>query len=104
MRVPLAALFLSTLLGDAQAGPPAPKYKVGQPVWTTGGLAVGQASAKRAGVSEYLGIPFAQPPTGAHRWAPPRRLPRAKHGKVLNATRYVSGAPREANGKWLTME
>ncbi|KAF1816769.1 alpha/beta-hydrolase [Eremomyces bilateralis CBS 781.70] len=65
-------------------------WRVGQPVLTTSGLVVGQASSKRSAVSEYLGIPFAKPPVGDLRWAPPQTI---RHdGKVINATQYSSCA------------
>lgn len=37
---------------------------VGFPVNTTSGLIIGHASKNRSQVSEYLGIPYAQPPLG----------------------------------------
>lgn len=44
---------------------------VGQQVNTTSGIIQGHAAADRTEVSEYLGIPFAQPPIGDLRFAPP---------------------------------
>ncbi|KAF1814568.1 alpha/beta-hydrolase [Eremomyces bilateralis CBS 781.70] len=91
MRVTLAAVLLSVLVGESQAG-----WKVGEPVLTTSGLAVGRASSKRSGVSEYLGIPFALPPTGEQRWAPPKQL-NSSDGKVINATKYGPSCAESAS-------
>ena len=46
---------------------------VGDPINTTSGRIIGHASPLASGVSEYLGIPFAQPANGNLRWAPPQR-------------------------------
>lgn len=51
-----------------------PAWKVGQSVKTSSGSVVGHASAWKPDVSEYLGIPFAQPPVGDLRWAAPKRF------------------------------
>ncbi|OGM42956.1 lipase/esterase [Aspergillus bombycis] len=44
---------------------------VGAPVWTSSGLIEGHAAPQRSNVSEYLGIPYATPPTGGLRFARP---------------------------------
>jgi cholinesterase len=43
-------------------------------VQTTSGQIKGHASAWKPNVSEYLGVPFAEPPVGALRFAAPRPL------------------------------
>ncbi|KAK2047647.1 carboxylesterase [Colletotrichum somersetense] len=46
-------------------------WTVGQPVTTTSGRVDGHAASGAEEVSEYLGIPYAQPPVGALRFQPP---------------------------------
>lgn len=53
--------------------PPSPAYTVGQAVNTTSGLVHGHSAPNATEVSEYLGIPFAEPPIGNLRFAPPVR-------------------------------
>ena len=62
------------------------EHVVGQEVNTTSGRVVGKHATNLAGVSEYLGIPYAMPPVGALRWAAPE--PFVGTGKV-NATTFV---------------
>ena len=74
------AIFLG--LTNGQKG-----WTVGNAVKTTSGTVIGQASHWKPGVSEYLGIPFAKPPEGDLRWAPPQAI--TDSSKVINATKYV---------------
>ncbi|OGM43972.1 hypothetical protein ABOM_007988 [Aspergillus bombycis] len=68
------------LLGTSNAG-----WIVGQPVPTTSGLVIGHAAADASEVSEYVGIPYAQPPLGNLRFQPPV----AYHGDGnINATTF----------------
>lgn len=46
-------------------------WNIGQTVSTTSGPVQGHAASDASQVSEYLGIPFAQPPTGRLRFEPP---------------------------------
>lgn len=73
-------LLLPALAGLGTASPLAggPKtharqtsWTVGQPVRVRAGTVRGAASRVRPEVSAYLGIPFAQPPTGQQRFMPP---------------------------------
>ncbi|KAK2010867.1 carboxylesterase [Colletotrichum eremochloae] len=49
-------------------------WTVGQPVQTTSGLVQGHAAGGAVRVSEYLGIPYAQPPIGTLRFQPPAKF------------------------------
>ncbi|KAJ0163964.1 Lipase 5 [Colletotrichum tanaceti] len=53
------------------ANPISPRWTVGQSVTTTSGSVGGHAAPGADQVSEYLGIPYAQPPVGALRFQPP---------------------------------
>ena len=46
-------------------------WTVGQAVNTSSGMASGHAASNFTQVSEYLGIPYAQPPLGKLRFQPP---------------------------------
>ncbi|KAJ5584948.1 Carboxylesterase type B [Penicillium hispanicum] len=46
-------------------------HPIGTPIRTSSGFIVGHAAPHRPEVSEYLGIPYASPPTGRLRFAPP---------------------------------
>lgn len=58
---------------------------VGQQVNTTSGIIQGHAADKTPEVSEYLGIPFAQPPLGDLRFAAPEPY---RSSGTLNASSY----------------
>jgi cholinesterase len=62
-------------------------WTIGQAVKTTSGSIVGQASSWKKDVSEYLGVPFAAPPVGPLRWAPPQKI--NGEGKTIQATKFV---------------
>ncbi|TIC90194.1 Cholinesterase [Colletotrichum higginsianum] len=49
-------------------------WVIGQPVQTTSGLVQGHAASTASQVSEYLGIPYAQPPVGNLRFQPPAKF------------------------------
>ncbi|RMZ40494.1 lipase/esterase [Aspergillus flavus] len=67
---------------------------VGASVWTSSGLIVGHAAPQRSNVSEYLGIPYATPPTGDLRFA----RPVAYHSNsTVRASAYVSEVDCPAN-------
>lgn len=50
------------------------QWKVGEAIGTTSGYVKGHASEWMPEVSEYLGIPYAEPPVGDLRFAAPRAL------------------------------
>ncbi|KAH6613671.1 Alpha/Beta hydrolase protein [Chaetomium sp. MPI-SDFR-AT-0129] len=63
--------FLTPLVAASACGHP--KWKVGQTVHTTSGSVHGHAASTATEVSEYLGIPYAEPPVNKLRFLPPVR-------------------------------
>ena len=61
-------------------------WRVGQSVVTTSGTVLGHAATNQTGVSEYLGIPFAQPPIGDLRFEAPVKY---TGNGIVNGTTYV---------------
>nr|POE82248.1 para-nitrobenzyl esterase [Quercus suber] len=76
------------------------EFKVGQAVLTTSGLVHGHAASNATQVSEYLGIPFAQPPLGDLRFAPPEpyrsraNLSGAAYGNVCPQLTMEAAIPK----------
>jgi hypothetical protein len=62
-------------------------WTVGQAVNTSSGVIIGHPASNRTDVSEYLGIPFAQPPVGNLRFAAP--VPFQGNGSSIIAAQYV---------------
>lgn len=71
-------------------------WKVGQRVNTTSGPVDGHAAPKAPEVSEYLGIPYAQPPVGKLRFEPPARY--SPQG-IVQGKEFVS---RKIPTRWYT--
>jgi hypothetical protein len=67
-----------------------PRFTVGQTVQTNNGPITGQAAPIANQVSEYLGIPFAQPPLGNLRFAAPVKY---SGNTALTATRMSASCP-----------
>jgi hypothetical protein len=63
-------------------------WTVGQAVNTSSGTIIGHPATNRTSVSEYLGIPFAQPPVGDLRFAAP--VPFQGNDNSIIAATYVS--------------
>ena len=57
---------------------------------TSSGVITGHAAANKTDVLEYLGIPYAQPPVGQLRFAPPQSY---TSFQPFNASSYVSNKP-----------
>ncbi|KAI9708565.1 MAG: hypothetical protein M1828_002702 [Chrysothrix sp. TS-e1954] len=68
----VTSLATFTGIASAQSGP-ACSFMPGNAVNTTSGRVTGHRAHNATQVSEYLGIPFAQPPVGDLRFAPPVR-------------------------------
>lgn len=62
-------------------------WNVGQAIETSSGRIIGHAASNATEVSEYLGIPFAQPPVGSLRFQPPVQY---KGTSIINAAAFVS--------------
>ncbi|KAF2402642.1 alpha/beta-hydrolase [Trichodelitschia bisporula] len=65
----MPSLYLIPLLAALASA-----WEIGQTVPTTSGTITGHASTWKLNVSEYLGVPYAQPPLGPLRWAAPVAL------------------------------
>jgi hypothetical protein len=77
----LAAAWLSVALVDAEG------FRIGHTVKTTSGDITGQPSSWKPEVSEYISIPYAEPPVGKWIFSAPVAIKAA--GKAVNATKYV---------------
>lgn len=62
-------------------------WTIGQTVQTSSGTVRGHASNQSPNVSEYLGIPFAQPPIGNLRFAPPAAITTGAN-QTINGTNF----------------
>lgn len=90
-------LVLGALVGSLPAGPDdcggdhsGNKCAVGQAVQTSSGSVQGHAASIAGEVSEYLGIPYANPPVGELRFQPP--TPFKNRGQTIQAAHFVSDA------------
>jgi cholinesterase len=64
----------------------AQQWSIGQSVKTTNGEIKGHSSTWKPDVSEYLGIPYAQPPIGDLRWAAPKAF--SGSNKLYEASKF----------------
>lgn len=82
-------LFTAFAIGFVCAQAPETKepiWRVGQTVLTDSGPVTGHDAGNSKNVSEYLGIPFAQPPTGDLRFAAPKKF---EGSAPIIATKFV---------------
>ncbi|KAF7947941.1 hypothetical protein EAE96_009011 [Botrytis aclada] len=90
MKFTLLFLFLTTILAqcpeESEAG-----RRLYRCVNTTSGQVAGHPSPKKPAVYEYLGIPFAQPPIGDLRFAPPQPF---VENESLNGTNFGYTCPK----------
>jgi cholinesterase len=75
-------------------------FSIGRTVNTTTGSITGHAADWKPEVSEYLGIPYAEPPIGNLRFAAPKPL---KSSKSITATKFGLACPENIGGKASTM-
>lgn len=64
-------------------------------VTTSGGRITGHKAPGAEGVHEFLGVPFAKPPVGELRFAPPAKLGPVASSDVFVADKFVSFLGRE---------
>jgi cholinesterase len=76
-------------------------WSIGQQIQTTSGPVTGHGADWKPDVSEYLGIPFAQPPVGDLRFAAPKPF---KGNKTITATKFGLGCLENIGGKAATMQ
>jgi cholinesterase len=62
-------------------------WKIGQLVGTSSGNVIGGRASNGSEVSGYFGIPYAKPPVGDLRFAPPEKF---EGNGIINATSFVS--------------
>jgi cholinesterase len=77
--LPLA--FLASVATSAVARCDAPKWAT---VKTSNGLITGHSSSNSSCVLEFLGIPYAKPPVGELRFAPPQQVTKTDHYEAAN--------------------
>lgn len=82
----MATKFLFGLAAAAVSVGAQANWTVGQTVLTSSGSVQGHASSQSPNVSEYLGIPFAQPPVGTLRFAAPLAVNAT--GEIINGTDF----------------
>jgi cholinesterase len=87
MRSLLTAVFAASL---AVAKPQSESWTVGKSIKTTSGIVEGHASQWKPAVSEYLGVPFAEPPVNDLRFAAPKAY---KSDKKIVAAKYGHSCP-----------
>ena len=92
LRAALTAIaVVAAGVGAVDTGAAAASTSPAAPIAHIEGGAVGGAVVQGGGY-EFLGLPYAAPPTGALRWQPPR--PPAGWGGVRDATQFAASCPQ----------
>ena len=86
--IPIVLAYASLDAQNAPAVRQGRRWTTGQPIKTSSGLVKGHGAANISDVSEYLGIPFAQPPVGKLRFQPPVKY--IGSDAVINGSSFVS--------------
>lgn len=105
MKLPsyiLQTLGIISSLPRVQSSPTQRSFSVGQEVNTTSGIIHGHAAANRTEVSEYLGIPFAQPPLEGLRFAAPKPYRSSTHFNASSFGQTCLTSITQANYSILT--
>ncbi|PQE08409.1 hypothetical protein CJF30_00005273 [Rutstroemia sp. NJR-2017a BBW] len=90
----LVPAFAASVLASSLPQARQSNWTVGQTVQTSSGPVNGHAASNATGVSEYLGIPFAQPPIGDLRFA----APVAYNGTAtINGTNFGYTCPQQSS-------
>lgn len=79
------------LSSPASSTPGKHSWTVGQTVYTQGGPVTGHAASSAKNVSTYLGIPYAKPPIGDLRFAPPKGY---YNHTPIDGSKFVCSPPR----------
>jgi hypothetical protein len=82
------ALFTELALAAAAVASPTQPWIPGQEVQTSSGKVKGQPATRPgfSAVSQYVGIPYAEPPLGPLRWMPPKPF---KSTGSIDGTKWV---------------
>ncbi|KAM3157857.1 Chlorogenic acid esterase [Botrytis cinerea] len=90
--------IVATLLFFIQAASSRPhwesKSNVNLSISTTSGSLQGIINGTTPNVRQFLGVPFAQPPTGDLRWMPPNALPSNQSSAIIDATKFSLNCPQ----------
>lgn len=78
------------LSAPASSTPVKQSWTIGQTVYTQGGPVSGHAASYARNVSTYLGIPYAKPPIGDLRFAPPQGY---FNHTPIDGSKFVCPAP-----------
>jgi cholinesterase len=79
-------VYTLIIIGAAYALALQPNWKIGQQVNTSSGKVIGGRASTGSEVSGYFGIPYAKPPVGDLRFAPPERFSR---NSIIDAKSFV---------------
>ncbi|KAK7957235.1 uncharacterized protein PG986_006457 [Apiospora aurea] len=88
--IPILIISILCALGNCTHDAATPYYPSSTVAKTTSGLLIGHPGPNRSDVVEFLGVPYAMPPVGGLRLAPPVRFPNSS--ATLNASEWANAA------------